>query len=86
MRTFIYGYLMPLNDWELPENCELTVVSNNLHSVLGFEIGKTFPQETIYLIPKSPDKEDLDKSIDYFVPQLRSFFVSREPRLWCVLR
>lgn len=85
MGKFIYGYLMLLGDWKLPEDCELTLINNNLHAVLGFQVGKTFPEETIYLIPKIPDREDLDKSIDYFVPQLRSFFVSHEPRLWYIM-
>lgn len=85
MGTFVYGYLLSSNNWKLPEKCELTLSDNGVCCVLGFKIGKIIPDETIYLIPKYPSREDLDASIDDSVPRLRKFFMTCEPRLWYIL-
>jgi len=85
MGKFIYGYLMTLGNWSLPENCELVIVDDKMYSILGFEIGRTISSEKIYRIPDIPDKKDLDMSIDYSVPSYRQFFVTRLPSLWFVV-
>lgn len=82
-QLFIYGYLLSFIPETFPE-CELTIIKDNKHCIVGYKIGEIIPGENIYCIPPHPSEEDMGLSVDFHIPKLKSFFVNSKPKLWFI--